>query len=255
MYIDWTDAAYTIEEVVPLAIFLYGGYKGLEIARFLVGGTYRSRAFWTVALIGAALVLFLATGTSLPIVSYAGGTPAFPLIFLALTFFGDSNMRVMKESDFFHRDILRWGTLRVPVLAVMVGLNAFLLVTLLVLPESYFTSPNPLSGVFIFVYFGYAGAAFTYFAAGLIVGARRSADASLKKYARMLGLSLLSFMLFFTVWIPLTVFGNDVSNLVSSFFMIPAAYYIYRGVVSLSPLGKIDRAEASPATVGPAITR
>jgi hypothetical protein len=250
--IDLPTVVDTIEILVPTGIFLFSGYRALDIARNFVGGTYRGRAYWTAALAIAALILGFATSTSVPILSYAQGTPAFPVIFLALTFFADSNIRVMKESDFFHRDILRWASLRNPVLAVMVALNAITIIGLFILPETAFTGSSPLAGVFILIYFGFAGSAFTYFAGALIVGARRSADASLKRYARMLGLSLLSFMLFFTIWIPLSVYGNFVSGAVSGFFMIPAAYYIYLGVTSLSPLSKINRKDTAPAAGGPA---
>ncbi len=245
MSIDIQVVVNTIEFVVPLAIFIFAGYLALKVARLLVGGVYRGRAYWTAALAGAAVIFNLGISTSVPILSYAGGTPVFPIIFLALLFFADSNMKVMKESDFFHRDILRWNSLRTPVIVAMVAVNAFIIGALFTFPESTFTNPPPWAGVFIIVWFGYAGFVFTYTAAALIIGARRSADASLKKYARMLGLSLLSFMLFFTIWLPLSYFGNFVSGAVSGFFMIPAAYYIYRAVTSLSPLGKIDPSETA----------
>lgn len=53
--------------------------------------------------------------------------------------------------------------------------------------------------------------------------------------------ALASFAIYFTIWIPLSYFSTDLGNVVSDFFLVPSAYYIYRAVMSLSPIGRVEK--------------
>jgi hypothetical protein len=63
----------------------------------------------------------------------------------------------------------------------------------------------------------------------------------MKKFVRMVGLSVACLALFFTVWIPLSIISVDLGNIVSQIFAPLAAYFIYRAVMSLSPIGRIEK--------------
>jgi hypothetical protein len=51
-------------------------------------------------------------------------------------------------------------------------------------------------------------------------------------------------VLFFTTWLPFTPFSvtvQDLGNLISELFVPAAAYYLYLAVMSLSPVGRLDK--------------
>jgi len=89
-----------------------------------------------------------------------------------------------------------------------------------------------------------------YGTATLIVAARRSQDRTMKRFIRMLGLSLLGLVLFFTVWIPIDYFAPGVGDFLSEFGFVMAAYYLYKAVMSLSLLGRIEELESSTSASG-----
>jgi hypothetical protein len=137
--------------------------------------------------------------------------------------------------------ILRWQTFRFPIIGALTITGVLSILSLALFPSGDLATVLVWAGVSIFVYFAALGVALVYSSAALIIGARRTLDAALKKFVRTLAFTLICFALFFTIWIPLAYFGTDVENLGSDFFVIPAAYFIYRAVMSLSPVGRVEK--------------
>lgn len=245
MSIDIASTLVNLITLVSIAIIIFGGYRAIELSRVLVGRVYRNRAYWTLGLIG--LVVFFVGVQYVP--DSTGLVSAFGFfgITFALFLFVDSNIHVVKEMDFFHREILRWGTFRKPILASLICTSVIAIFSLIYYPGGTFGS-SIWATLGVLSYFVVLAVAFSYSAAGLIVSARRTPDASMRRFVRMLAFSLVSFALFFTTWIPLGVFGTAVENVGSTIFVIPAAYFIYRAVMSLSPVGRVEKGAVESIT-------
>ena len=226
-------------EVLGLGIFLLATYRALSIGRVLLGGVYRDRAFWTAGTLIALILLTLASGLPTTGPLYLLSALAFVLIFVVLFAFVDSSIRVVQEMDFFHRSPLGWQRYRKPSYALLVG---FLSVggTL-----ALFAPSNSIPGLIgVLLWFGSGGTFLIYSAAALVVGARKTPDRTLRRFVRMLGFAIICMVLFFTTWIPFAPFSlmlQDLGSLISTFFIPAAGYFLYLAVMSLSPVGHIEK--------------
>src|SRR5580658_9404354 len=116
--IDILNAAGDLVEVLGMAIFLFATYRAVTIGRVLVKGVYRDRAFWTAGTLISLILLTVAS--SLP-PSNPLSPLSFVLIFVILFAFVDSSVRVVQETDFFHRTPLGWQRVRKPFYVVLVA--------------------------------------------------------------------------------------------------------------------------------------
>ena len=259
MATDYFPLAEDAVGLIATAITILALYRAVGFGRVLVRGTYRRRAIWTAVFLLATLFFFLNT-SGIPYLSFGAGGPGIIVVTFAMVLFVDGSVRAAQDTDFFHRDTFRWRTLGRPAVIVTIVSGTILLLGALT-PEgsayvnSLSTNPPAWVVVGVFQYFVVLGVVIPYGAASLIVAARRTEDRTMKRFVKMLGFSLLGFVLFFTTWIPLALISNDVSNLGSDIFTIPAAFYLYQAAMSLSPLGRIDRSvesslEAPPSKAG-----
>ena len=246
MSVDYLDLASDAVLLVASLLTVFALYRAAEFRRVLVGGAYRNRANWTVVFLVATLFFFIDGSGVLPYLSSDGGVPGFAVIAVALVLFVDGNIRAVQETDFFHRDALRWRAYGKP--AVIAMICSLAVVGLVIVATGFnniatwgLTNNSPW---WVYVgglqYFVVLGVVLVYGAAALITVARRTRDSTMRKFVRMLGLSLLGFVLFFTIWIPLSVFGAFVTDVGSEVFLIIAAYYLYRAVMSFSPVGRVE---------------
>ena len=232
--------------VVSLVILFIATYRAFGIGRVLVRGVYRNRAYWIGAT--AIVLILLAVGSTLPS-SNPLGAVTFIVAFVVLVVFVDTSIRVAREADFFHRSALGWDRVRKPFAALLSASVAVVLVTIALYGVNP-SSGNSAAELGILQVFVVVGVMLSWGAAALTVGARRSADMTLRKFAKMLGLTVLCLVLFFTIWIPFAPFSvtvQDLGSTISDFFFPAAAYFLYRAVMSLSPVGHIQKeADASP---------
>jgi hypothetical protein len=234
MLSDIINAAQTPVVVVAIGILLFATYRAFTIGRALVRGVYRNRAFWTG---GTMIALILFTLSSNLPTSNPLSTLSFLVIGLALLAFVDSSVEVAREMDFFHRSPLRWQRLRKPLYVLLFAFStvgAFL----------YLESSATLSGVGVVLWFTMITLVFSYSAAALVVGARRTPERTMRRFVRMVSLALICMVLFFTIWIPFQPFGAtvaDLGNLISDCFIPAAAYFLYLAVMSLSPVGRVEK--------------
>jgi len=173
------------------------------------------------------------------------------LITVALPLFVNSNIRTARESDFFHRDALHWRSLWRATIAVV-------LCSVAISGISIAYSPGVLNGtssawwanlgypLFFFVLILVS----VYGGVSLTVAARRTQDQTMRKFVRMLGYALLGLFFYFTVWLPIDYFAPGVGDAISELGFIIAAYFLYRAVMSLSPLGRMEKLEGPSAATG-----
>ena len=256
MSIDYTDLASGAVILAASVLIVFALYRAVEFRRVLVGHVYKDRANWTVVFLLATLFFFIDGQGVLPYLSSDGGVPGFAVIAIALVLFVDSNIRAVQETDFFHRDALRWRVYGRP--AVIAMLCSLVVVGLVIVSVGFnniatwgLTSNSPwwvdVGGL---QYFAVLGVVLAYGAAALITAARRTQDLTMRRFVRMLGLSLLGFVLFFTIWIPLSAFGAFATNVGSEVFLVVAAFYLYRAVMAFSPVGRVEEGAELPRRVG-----
>jgi uncharacterized membrane protein len=240
---DFVTYAAILASVVILAL---GTVRAIQIGHAFVNRAYRLRAYW-----GALLMFSICLGTltnfiNFPATSLGAVLMFFPfaiIVFLLLAFV-DRGIEVAMDGDFFHRDILHWRSMRgVAYAAVMVTF-------LLLLPSYYFeyapdmaNSPLVQLGAdqILFV----VPVVFAYAVTALIIGGRRTADQTMKRHIRRLGFGFLAFIVSF----PFFIAGSGILVLFPNVLIIVANWFLYRAVMSLSSIGKVER---EPGLSGPA---
>ncbi len=234
-------------DIVEWAIFVFGAFRAVQIGRALVTPTYRSRAFWTAAVMLVfvfascldAYVAFFSTPQASVGYAALGAVPSVAEIVLLFAFI-DSTVLSSMEMDFFHRDTLGWKRLRAP-LYVAVLLSMAGSTTL----SGYIpTTSSPETALGFVATLGILG----FSVAALIVSARRTPDRTMKRFVRLLGLALAFFVTALVVVITTPGVLILALDFVSGVLFLTATYLLYRAVMSLSPLGKLT--EESDATPG-----
>jgi len=238
MSIDTVDLLEGVAGIVTAAIALFAAYRSATIGRSLVTRVYRTRAYWLIALtiIFAIVNADFSSSTIGSDINYWG----FFVFLFVLLFFLDSNVAVAKEIDFFHRDILRWQKVRIPLLVAIVVTSAVTIVASTEVTAFAIT----LSGVAILVYFGLLGVALAYSGVVMLVISRTSYDRTMKRFVRMVGFAVLFYVLFVTIWLPLDFLYANLGDVVTDFIAIGTAYFFYRAAMSLSLVGRIQELTA-----------
>ncbi len=210
--------------------------RGIQIRRALINKVYRRRALW-ISLVSLYALVYILLGSDLaatvPILLNLILATASLLPLVAFVFV-DSAILAAMETDFFHRDALRWRRLR--GLAFVVQLALFL-----VLIVVYFVYLRHLSILFLYFAFVIVGAStlgLAYSVAVLVVVSRRSSDRTMRKHTRLLGL-LLALVV---VLLPdLFVFPNIPLGI---FLGLAIPYLLYLSAMSLSQTNRIEKLKA-----------
>jgi hypothetical protein len=224
MSIDFVSIVDTAASLLSVVILLLAAFRGFEIGRTFVSRVYRNRAFWIAGLC-IALVLQGSTGYD-PSINNAliGGLPLFEITFFLLVFvifaFIDSTILTTLELDFFHRNTFHWKQLRKPF--YVLGMVLFALI---------FIPGNPLTFVIFFLVIGYSVIA-------LIIGARRTPDRTLRIHIILLGLTFISFIAMSLIFNYTSILSIDLLN---DFLIVLYPYLLYRAVMMLSPMGRIEK--------------
>jgi len=215
--------------LAELGLLTLGASRAFQMSRGLVDATYRNRARWaasaaSIIAIAIALGDFLAPGIStaaaenLIFVSFAAA-------FIAIFAFADSTVLVTIQSDFFHRNTLRWTRVRRPAWVAILACAAI---------DAALGGFTPFFAVFLVV----VAISGSYAAAALIVGARRTQDKTLKRHVKLLGWALA--VLLPTVFLS-TFTSSDAANLISGAGFVAGFYIFYRALMSLTPLGHVEK--------------
>jgi hypothetical protein len=227
-----------ISYVIAVAIGGFAILRALEMGKAFAAPLYRGRAYWTATLL-AILTVSNVFG-NFPVVENWGlgnisySETVFVVLLLFVLVFVDRNLVTMREIDFFHRDTLRWSLARRGLFAAMIAVSAILLGISTAVNTNTPTIP-PEFIVPIIAFFAVDAAALGYAALALVVGAKRTPDKTMRSFSKVLGIALLFGVLSFTIWI-VPVVGNWLSALCTVF----STYALYRAVMTLSPVGKLE---------------
>jgi hypothetical protein len=216
--------------LATLAIALLGVYRSLTIGKSMVTHVYRSRAYWLAVL----LIILAVDNLPFPPSSVIGsglGFYGFFVFLFAILLFIDSNVAVAREIDFFHKDVLHWRKIRIPMLAI---LGAYTVAAVILS-----SATSTAAGIGLVGYFLMLGVILVYAAIEMYVIGRGTYDQTMRKFIKMLGLAVLCYLLFVTIWLPLDFIYPNLGDIVTDFIIIGTAYFFYRAAMSLSFVGRI----------------
>jgi hypothetical protein len=239
MSIDLPTAINVAATVIIVGILVLGIYRALEMRRVFIRGVYRSRATWStllmLAIIASQLNNFLPSNSGiLFVVSLA----PFVTLLLVIFAYADRSILVAIDTDFFHRDTLSYRRVRWPAAIALFAVFFGTVIGGAILSPAQQSSF--LGDLINYLFFGSLAGVLAYLTAALIVGARRSADRTLRRSILLLGLALSTLVLSIVATSPF-----DSSTLpyviVNQGTGIVGIYLIYRSVMSLSPLGRVAK--------------
>lgn len=230
-----------LSTILSTGIFLFGAFRAVQIGRSLVSPVYRNRAFWIAAVMAYTVVLTVLTFVpiySSPEITIIGAIlNALPFaVLIAFVFaFVDSTIMAAMEMDFFHRDTLGWKRIRKPAFIVLLLSIAW------GFPASNLTGNDSvwvMAGNYqvVVVVFGLL----TYSVAALVVSSRRTSDKTMKRFLKFLGAGLACFLLALATVDSTYAF----LLLISDALTLATPYFLYRSVMSLSPLTRIEEETA-----------
>jgi hypothetical protein len=245
MSFDIITSSIIVLLVAEGGILLFGAFRGFEIAKSLVGSLYRRRAYWFPILMIMIVVNNVVTNLPFP-PGLLGGVAylivPFVLVLVMVRVAGGA-IEVALQTDFFHRDTLRWGTLRKLVYGAMAASVLLVIGTVAVIEISYSNAPYsgfPMGlqlGIFQFTIVFVA--VFSYEAVALLVASLRTSDKTFRSHVRLLGLALAFVIIANLVDSPST--GFDGYALADYAISLVPTYLLYRAVMSLSVVGKVEK--------------
>lgn len=235
MSTEFVNDLETIAELAACAISLLAVYRSLTIGKSLVTRVYRTRAYW-LAVLMIIYAAFAIVPTSSAIELEISNI-LFSMFLIAFLLFIDSNVAVAREIDFFHKDILRWHSVRTPLFAVIIAGTVGIVAIIQLTNTAAIDSSTAEIGYVL--YFALLGVAFSYSGGAMFVIARRTYDRTMKKFVKLLGFAVLSYVLFLTLFIPLDAIYPSLGDVVTDFIGIATAYFFYCAAMSLSSVGRI----------------
>ncbi len=227
----------SIAYVVSGAIFLFAAFRAVTIGRALVKRVYRTRAYVT-----GIFSIFLAVVSLVAVVSVYWSAYAYPFELVFIFVFLDSTILVSLDTDFFHRNTLRWRQVRfvgysaMALICVVNGLGDFLptyyksLFYVQVSPAQF----TPLGEIVSAVEVASIIFVFIYVFSTALVSARRSSDMPLRRFLEYTGILLF-------LYLVNTLIAGLVTRAIAPFFFVIFAYVMYRMAMSLSPVGRVKK--------------
>jgi hypothetical protein len=234
MSVDIMSAIDTASGFIILAVLILAAFRGIVIGRALARGVYRNRAFWI-----AGVLIADALQSQVPDAPTIGNLPVFVITFFLLLcvvfVFIDSTILVTLDMDFFHRNTLRWRQGRFVAYAVF-----FIFATMFLYISYLGASP----GYAFLLLLGFVVIS-AYSVVALVIGARRSADRTLRRHVMLLGLFVI---LFLTISFTFNYTSILPVDLLDDFLGVLYAYVLYRAVMTLSPVGHVEK-DVSPTSI------
>jgi hypothetical protein len=225
--------------LIQIVILAVGIARVAEMRRAFVDVTYRSRAAWSALLMFVIAVTNAESLIPLPngILGALIGTLPFLAIIGVSYGYVDRTVVVAIRSDFFHRNILNWTRVRIPLTAIiLVSLASGLVAGLVSVPESQAT---PFLVIVAFdLGSGAAAVVLGFGAVAIAISARRTRDRALRRNIRLLGLALAFFVASLAAFVVLP--PGDASSAVGDILTVFATYFLYLSTMSLSPLGHVE---------------
>ncbi len=204
--------------VIAIVIFGFAAFRAFTIGRVLVNRVYRNRAYF----MGVFAIIVIVSLIPIPATI---GKIYFPFLFVFFIMV-DSTILAALDTDFFHRNTLRWRQIRLVLYPLFVAFLAYAF-----LPSN---ATNSLPGIVLDVVVATFLFIFVYTTATAVVSARRTPDRPLRRFMALSGLFLFGF-------IVNTLIFSFISKGFSFFLFVVFAYITYRMAMSLSPVGKVEK--------------
>jgi hypothetical protein len=232
-------AANTVTTLASVALMALGIWRSAQMARGFVDRVYKSKALWMAALMSSILISELSVFVQFPQTTVGSLLAFSPLILVIVVSYAfvDRTILVAMRSDFFHRDVIGWMKVRIPGFVLVAVAICLAAATSALIPSSSSTVPFWSTVTFnafvvvVPVVLGYAALA-------VVISARRTADRTLKRHIILIGLSLACFAGLLALF---ATPNTDFFNLVADALNVGSLYLLYRAVMSLTPLGRLER--------------
>ncbi len=236
MPFDAVGIAFDAALILFVAILVVAGIRGIQIGRGLVDRTFKNRAYWSslVVLYSAAFqtqfsLFNLRPGLAPSYLSAFFYSLDWDFLYIIFFLFIDSTIMVTMRMDFFHRNTLRWASIRKALVP--------LYIVAILVQGTYYNLPNqaniPVWALALIVVMDaiFIGS-FVLAIPVLLIGARRTPDRTFRRFVTLLGLALASSLA--VTFIPAP--GSYPSILAPI-----SAYLLYKMVMSLSPIGRVEK--------------
>lgn len=237
---EFQTVANLIESLASIFILIVGLYRVGLMSKSFVDPLFKSKARWSAALLGAILVTNVSSlfpTSSNALIGTLEFVP-FPVLLIVVYAFVDRTIVVAGKMDFFHRDVLSWSRVRVPLFVVVLVTSLSFGVASFYPTEAsapyWIVDLVDVCAVLLLSVLGYASVV-------LAISARRSADKTLRRHIWLLGISLAMFV----TTLGLSILPNgDLDVFLNAVISVASLVVLYFAVMSLTPLGKVSKADS-----------
>lgn len=216
-----------------------GIWRSAQMAHVFVDRVYKSKALWMAALTSSILISELSSFVQFPSTALESLLVISPLALVIIVSYGfvDRTILVAMRSDFFHRDVIGWMKVRISGFVLVAGALCLIVPDWVLVPSGTSTPPF-WSTVAFDVFVVVVPLVLGYAAIAMVVSARRTADRTLKRHILFLGLSL---ALFAVVLALFALPSTDAFDLLEDALNVGSLYLLYRAVMSLTLLGRVEK--------------
>ena len=228
-----------------------GIWRSAQMARVFVDPVYKSKAVWMAALTSTILLSELSSFVQFPSTALGSLLVITPLALVIIVSYAfvDRTILVAMRTDFFHRDVIGWMKVRLPGFALVAGALCLIVPDWVLVPSGTSTPPF-WSTVSFDIFVVVVPLVLGYAAIVMVISARRTADRTLKRHILFLGLSLACFA------VVLALFASpstDLFDLLEDALNVGSLYLLYRAVMSLTLLGRVDK--GTETNLHPSVTK
>jgi hypothetical protein len=231
---------------LQIFILVVGVYRAVTMRRGFIDPVYRSRALWSAVLMFTIILTNAMTFVNLPndtIDNIIGFSPFLALV-LVIYAYVDRSVMVAMSTDFFHRNTLHWLQFRRPGYGLMTAGALVTFGIVIALPQ-YIQSSGPTTtapfwvAIGLQVFFLFAIFVLGISALALGVASRRTSDRNLRRSIRLLGYALGLFVASLAI---LTASNSAPAIVAGNILTLGATYFLYRSTMSLTALGRFEKA-------------
>jgi hypothetical protein len=244
-----------ISYLIAMGILAFGAYRAFKIRRALAQPIYRSRALWLSLMVVLYVITLIAD-----LIPYPSTTDFFtavlitlgfnlPYLLFALVMFVsvDRTILVAIDMDLLQRNTLQWPRLRLLPYAMVLGSVALILIAN---PFLFLVNTPAWANIADIAFYPVYLIPLVIATFTLFLSARRSLEETMARFATRFGLAVAFFQVDFILFNYVYYFYyNAELQFLDNLIIIAATYLLYRAIVSLTPLGRVERVEAAPTTV------
>jgi len=243
------DISYEVTVIcylIAMAILALGAYRASKIRRALAQPIYRSRAL-RLALVAVLYMIALASDLlpypnttdliTASMITLALNLPYFVFAFMMFASV-DKTILVAIDMDLLQRNTLRWPRLRLPLYALVLGAIVLILVAN---PFLYLQTPPFWATTADLAFYPIFLVPLCISAVALTLSARRSLEKTMGRFVARFGVAVAFFITDFVLFNYVYYFYyTPVLQFADNLVIIAATFFLYRAIISLTPLGKVE---------------